>query len=336
MTAHSTATARPHLAELDGFRGLSILAVLAAHMLPLGPQDWRLNTMSAHMGMSIFFCLSGFLIAQFLWLRPDVPVFLARRFGRIVPSILLVSTLFCVVLAWRPESFVAINLYFFNYADYAMLPELTPLWSVALEMQFYVAIALSIWIFGRSGFWVVPLAALAVTGLRIMDGDVTGIRTHERVDEILAGSLLALLWLLRDTRAWARRIAGWIGKSFWPVLGLWALSCWPHTEALNYARPYLSAALVGSILFSSGTWRHGLLSTRWLAYVAAISFALYVWHSPFRFGWWDTGTLLERYGFKRPLAFLLIWAIAHVSTFYYERLFNDWVRRKTTRVAHAA
>lgn len=327
-TGAPAAPDRPHLAELDGFRALSILAVLAAHMAPLGPASWQLNSASGHMGMSVFFCLSGFLITGFLWNRQDITAFLIRRFARIVPSILLVTTVFCLILAWRPESFAAINLYYFNYADSAIFPELSPLWSVALEMQFYVAIALIVLALGRKGFWLIPVLALLVTGNRIATGTFSGIQTHVRIDEILSGCLLALIWVNRD-HPLAKRAGRVMALGLYPAIVLWALSCWPPMQALGYARPYLAAAMVGGVLFTSGSWLHWFLATGFMRYIAAVSFALYVWHSPFRVGWFDPDSTLQKYLVARPIGLAATFAIAHVSTFYYERVINDWARRWT-------
>jgi peptidoglycan/LPS O-acetylase OafA/YrhL len=330
MTEPSTQPGpRQHLPELDGFRALSILAVLAAHMLPLGPSEWQLNTTSGVMGMSIFFCLSGFLITQFLWVRPDIPAFLIRRVGRIVPLILLASAVFCLIVEYRPESFWAINLYYFNYDDTAIFEGLSPLWSVAVEMHFYFAIALAILLLGRKGFILIPIAAVLVTGMRVSEEVFVSIRTHLRVDEILSGSLLALVWLNRDAHAMANRVAIILGKSFYPALILWALSCSPFFDTLAYLRPYLAAALIGTILFSQGTIWHRFLSTRTMAYLAAISFALYVWHSPFRVGWFAGEDTFDRYVIKRPIGFAATFLLAHLSTFYFERYFNDLARKFT-------
>ncbi|MEM1361661.1 MAG: acyltransferase [Pseudomonadota bacterium] len=336
-TPPAGAQERPHLAELDGFRAFSILAVLAAHMLPLGPSGWLLNSASGHMGMSVFFCLSGFLITSFLWNRPDIPAFLIRRFARIVPSILLVSVVFCIVLSNRPDSFMAVNLYYINYADEMVIPELSPLWSVALEMQFYVTIALIVLAFGRRGFWLIPIFALLVTGNRIATDTFSGIQTHIRIDEILSGCLLALIWVNQD-QSWAKRAGRVMAMGLYPFIVLWALSCWPHMHELGFLRPYLCAAMVGGVLFSTAGWLHNLLSHRVLRYIAAISFALYVWHSPFRFGWFDPESTVQKYLIARPIGLAATFAIAHFSTFYYERVINDWARRWTSgaRARHSA
>ena len=77
---------------------------------------------------------------------------------------------------------------------------------------------------GRRGFWLMPVAALAVTLMRIQVGAEVNRSTHLRVDEILSGSLLkrpislALTLFVADlsTRtieAWAiARRKGWVRR----------------------------------------------------------------------------------------------------------------------------
>src|SRR5438105_1855671 len=74
-----------HYGVLDGWRGVSILAVLACHLLPVGPHVWRLNDVAGNLGMAVFFCLSGFLITTFLMRHSSVREFLIRRLCRILP-----------------------------------------------------------------------------------------------------------------------------------------------------------------------------------------------------------------------------------------------------------
>src|ERR1700692_4978158 len=70
---------------LDGLRAISILLVLACHLLPLGPKVLRLNETAGAMGMSLFFALSGFLITTGLIKNPDIHEFMVRRLARILP-----------------------------------------------------------------------------------------------------------------------------------------------------------------------------------------------------------------------------------------------------------
>ena len=76
---------RERFEVLDGWRGLSIIFVLACHLLPLGPKVLQLNFSAGLMGMTLFFTLSGFLITHFLLYRSSVVDFLVRRFFRILP-----------------------------------------------------------------------------------------------------------------------------------------------------------------------------------------------------------------------------------------------------------
>src|ERR1700733_15302100 len=81
MGANST----ERLSALDGLRAVSILLVLATHMLPLGPKSLRLNETAGAMGMSLFFALAGFLIASLLMHNDDIVEFLVKRLTPILP-----------------------------------------------------------------------------------------------------------------------------------------------------------------------------------------------------------------------------------------------------------
>jgi peptidoglycan/LPS O-acetylase OafA/YrhL len=245
--------------------------------------------------------------------------------------IFVFTFIYCGLLYWRWDTFLAANLYVFNYADVGF-PGTTPLWSVSLEMHFYIAIALAIGVFGRRGFWLVPVAAIIVTGIRIEAGSVSNIRTHLRVDEILSGSLLALAWLNMDRKK-IRFVLAVLPKFFWPLLVLWLLSCHRVFEELAYFRPYFSAAVVGAVLMMQSNVLTAFLSHALMRYIAATSFAVYVLHSPFRVGWFNAGSDWERYLFKRPLGIVCTFVLAHLSTFYFEKPINAWAHR-ITRVRH--
>ena len=65
-----------------------------------------------------------------------------------------------------------------------------------------------------------------------------------------------------------------------------------------------------------------LLASRFLFYIVSIFFALYVIYGGLRQTWLGEGDTLERY-VKRPLFFLTVFVLAHVSTFYYEKY---WIK----------
>jgi peptidoglycan/LPS O-acetylase OafA/YrhL len=312
-----------HLHVLDGWRGISILAVLASHLLPLGPKAWSLNDAAGLFGMALFFCLSGFLITSFLLKDPGVRSFLIRRFCRIVPLAWLAMPIGLAMahaslpFYWHNFLFVA------NYPPFYLTPVTAHFWSLCVEMQFYVGIALVYGLFGRRGlYWALPLGCLAITALRVYAGAYASIITHQRIDEILAGGVMALVYA-SDFKRWLGKLPPIL------ILLLFAISTHPASLMANYFRPYFAALLVGSTL-AGDTMLTPLLATRPLAYIAGISYALYVWHPLFTHTWLGSGSTLVKY-LKRPLLIAAVFASAHASTFWYEKHWIEAGRRWSRR-----
>lgn len=325
-TAGGKPAQQSYIPELDGVRAISILLVLAAHMLPVGPSYLQLNAASGLMGMSLFFCLSGFLITRFLHDSPRIGDFLIRRLARIVPLLVLYAVIVAILIFGRWDTFVGTMLFVLNYSDSLFVAGVGHLWSICVEMHFYFLIALAVLVFGRRGFWLVPLVALVVLALRMEAHAYASIRTHLRVDEILCGSLLALFWINRA------RLPSWIGsvlaQLFLPVLFLWVLSSHIIGGPLNYFRPYFAAGLVGSLLCMQDGVVRKLCRGRLLRYIASISYALYIWHPLTVLGWMDDGSRWTVYLFKRPLSFIVTFSLAHVSTHSIERYFMRLARSR--------
>jgi len=317
----------PHFAALDGWRGISILLVLAGHMLPLGPSRFEMNAAIAASGMAIFFTLSGFLITLTLLYDPNVPKFLIRRFCRILPLAWL-YTLIVFPLIKAPLATYCAQLFF-----YANLPPFWlghfngHLWSLCVEMQFYLAVAVNCLLLSRRGLLGLPVLCLAITGFRIFHHEPMSIVTWFRVDEILAGATLALLMHLPGSER-LRRVLLPLNPYFMMVLLV--LASHDRLPWLEYARPYIAASLVGCTLVRSHGWFSSLLSSEPLRYMANISYAIYVIHPITMTGWLGSGGTLVRY-LKRPLCFALSFLGAHLSTQYYEsfwiKLGKRWSKR---------
>lgn len=311
------------LKMLDGWRAVSILSVLAAHMLPLGPPRWNVNGAAGAIGMAIFFTLSGFLIVSILARDPDIGRFLVRRVMRIVP-LAWVALALSLPLQDADGAVWAANLLFYaNLPPFRLAPWSAHFWSLCLEMQFYAAIAIAVLIAGRRGLWLVPVAAIAVTTARIATETEVSIVTWFRMDEILAGGILALV-VHGDPAGLATRTLHRL--PFWPIAILAALSAGPHFAWLNYARPYLVATTVGITIVRPIGGLSRLLESRPASYVAQISYALYIIHHFTLFGWLGSGTGWAKYA-KRPLCFAITFALAHLSTFHFENRFIAWSHR---------
>jgi len=306
------------LAVLDGWRGISILSILACHFVPLGPKSWDLNQAAGPFGMAIFFTLSGFLITSNLLRNDDVRVFFIRRACRILP---LAFLYFAVVLTWQRKPLADYVAYYFfqiNYRTEFITPLTSPLWSLCIEVHFYLFIGLLVATCGRRGFWVLPVLALALTAIRIAGAHRYSIQTHLRVDEILAGATVALSHAA-PARASLRRVVAAPHPLVW--MFVFVFCCHQRGGDLAYFRPYVAAGMVACTLWRQGAPPRILLS-RSLKYVAEISYALYVLHPLMRVGWFGAGGKGELYLIKRPVGFLMTFALAHLSTFYYE---HRWI-----------
>lgn len=319
------------LPVLDGWRAVSLLCVLAAHLLPIGPKWLQGNATLGVAGMACFFVLSGFLITRTLLVRPSAPEFLIRRVSRIVPLAWLAITIAFPWFSATREQYVANVLFVANLWPATLPGPGGHLWSVCVEFQFYVGIAAFVAIGGRASLRLLPALCVSVTLARIVTGTTVSIATPLRVDEILAGATLALI----DAGTFGPRVrTSFASSANYAALPLLLASAHPSGEWLAYLRPYLAALLLGATLTRPVVRVDALLRHRSLAYVAEISYAVYVIHFFLTYTWLGGGDTLVRY-LKRPLLLGITFALAHLSTFYFERYWIDAGKRLANRMPNA-
>jgi peptidoglycan/LPS O-acetylase OafA/YrhL len=324
---------RDRISELDGLRAISILLVLAAHLLPLGPKFLKLNDAAGAMGMSLFFSLSGFLIASRLLNSPKILDFLVRRGTRILPLFYIYILLVFVFVNHDTWQLFWSAAFVVNYNTQYLTVFNAHLWSLCVEMQFYAAMAIAVAILGSRGVWLVWPACLLVTVFRIEAGAYINIATHLRVDEILAGACVACV-----VHKFGDRIQSTSNRAMPLALLVWFLCSLPQTCAIQYFRPYSSAMVLAVAIYSRPSWIKALLQSRPARYVAEISYALYIIHPATALGGMNEGSVVERYLLKRPISFLATFFLAHVSTFYWEKFWTTraktWLeRRKSAPIA---
>ena len=319
--------AAKRLDVLDGWRAASILLVLLGHLFPVGPKAWLLNGAVAGAGMAIFFTLSGFLITSVLLSDDDVRRFLIHRFMRIVPLAWLAMLLTLTFVGADPASFRPHLLFYANLLPHALRGGTGHFWSLCVEVQFYLGVALLVAAFGRRALFALPGLAIAVTLYRAGLHYELDIRTDRRIDEILAGCTLALAWNYRPR---------WFTVDGLPSLPvvlapLLVASAHPAFPTLNYLRPWIASGMVASTLGATASHpMRRLLSRRPLRYIAEISFALYVIHGCLTVTWLDSGDKVAKYA-KRPLYLAVTWALAHMSTRHFEAFFIRLGRRWSGR-----
>lgn len=268
--------ASPHVAALDGLRGIAIAAVVAYHagVLPGG-----------FLGVDLFFVLSGFLITDLLLRECEstgtiaLRQFWTRRARRLVPATLVLvafAQLWARTLA-TPAELPVINgqssaamVYASNWFNilfdvgyWSVGPRDSPLnhlWSVAIEGQFYIVfpvlmlllvrwrasqpmIVLLLALLASASFALTPILFHSFGANRAYFG------TDSRLGAILLGCVLAAILRYRQ-------------GSHTPRLS--AVSTQVPSAALHPMVPLTAAALVGSLWWFATTtsgwlYRGGLL-----------------------------------------------------------------------------
>jgi peptidoglycan/LPS O-acetylase OafA/YrhL len=323
-----------HLSVLDGWRGLCLLLVMFGHWFPVGPAHWGLNQAVATTGMVMFFALSGFLITRFLTTRPSPAEFLLRRLFRVVPLAWVYIAVVLVLTGADAQQWAAHLLFYVNEPPQPFTEATAHLWSLCVELHFYIGVALVVGLFGRRALWCLPPLCVAVTAHRVANGQVDAIQTQFRLDEILSGATVALIYQRRPPAIRPARHA----TAATVLLAVLLLVCGHRfSDTLQYARPYVAALLLMVVLSSDQATAVGrVLKSRFLGYIASISYALYVLHVGLQNTWLGSGDGWTEY-LKRPLLIAATWALAHLSTVTFEAraiaLGRSLARRHAQRAA---
>jgi peptidoglycan/LPS O-acetylase OafA/YrhL len=290
--------------ELDGIRALAIWLVLVFHAIatPAAMRvgatltGWHAALWQAinhgWLGVDLFFVLSGFLITGILLdAKPRSDYyqgFYARRARRILPVLLVVLGVFALIYR-GPAAYFGLALIFCANLT-ALLGVATPLglgplWSLAVEEQFYL-------------FWPWLARALPVRGLAILAGLIVLCEplvrfafgapeqiyyTWFRCDGLALGALLAIWVRSRGCNPQrSLRLALYAGVAA-ALLGCVELIV--RSAAFSAAvRTSEAGLLFASLLLAAYTLR----GSRWTAilrspaagYFAATSYCVYVIHAP--------------------------------------------------------
>ena len=326
MSSGTDAVSSGRQPVLDGVRAMSIVFVLCTHLLPLKLLWSGANDSAGMLGMALFFVLSGYLIGGQLVRRIDPATFVVHRLARVLPLAWLCGLIVGVMLSFEPSRLLAHLLFYANLPPKQLTFPLDHYWSLCVELQFYALAALLLCLRPAMTMIVVPALLLGVTCFRIFTGMSAGSLSWVRGDDILAGAVLALV--LGSTAR--HRVTDFLAQSWvlWLSGVLMLASClmFQQGNPFNYVRSFAAATFVGALMSQPRAWLSRWLAHRRWAYLAAVSYAVYVLHLPLSVTWLGTGDAFEKY-MKRPLLLIVVFGLAHLSTFYFERRFTQWARR---------
>jgi peptidoglycan/LPS O-acetylase OafA/YrhL len=140
-----------------------------------------MNGAVAGAGMAIFFILSGFLITSVLLNDPDIRRFLIHRLMRIVPLAWLAMGLTLALTHSEARVYAPHLLFYANLFPDDLTTGTSHFWSLCVEMQFYLLVALLVATLGRRALYVLPVVAIGVTLYRATMHYPLDIRTDKRI-----------------------------------------------------------------------------------------------------------------------------------------------------------
>ncbi|GAB2545631.1 acyltransferase family protein [Rhodanobacter koreensis] len=347
----SNSTGR-RIPSLDGFRAISILMVIYGHLcgtrhFPVSIQEYgRWCGDVAHLGVLVFFVISGFLITSLLMSEREMTGaislkrFYLRRIVRIFPAfyafilVMAIATLLGAVQLTGRDFAYALT-YTVNFEPNRSLP-IGHLWSLSVEEQFYLLWPLTLLVLHerRALFAAVvaiftgPLVRVAILEwmFHVDSHSLNGMLTSfpAMFDYLAAGCALALLrpWLL--TRTWYLRLTAspWLALAVPLVLLINRMGSDPVAVLLG--SPVMNVCI--ALLIESGTRHAGSLAGRFLnwkpvVFLGVLSYSLYLWQSPF----FDHRSDAWMNAFPQNLMFVFLAALA--SYFLIEHPFVRLRRR---------
>lgn len=287
--------------QLDGLRAIAVSTVLYAHLYAAEGSHW-----AGHMGVRLFFVLSGFLITRLLLEARDDPrfepatalkSFYSRRALRLFPPYFAVLAVVWSMGLESSEKVLAWHALYLANFWYALQGAWTPwvlchTWSLSIEEQFYVVWPLIVLLAPRRSIASICVGVIVCSLAFRFYWPVTGKPTLARdllppasMDALAAGALLAVHRSNGDT------LPRWAERCWKPLLGIsLVLICMrtvPTTPVLEWLAwiglevfPLLPLTLlIGACSRGVGGYLGRLVQSPPFTALGRISYGVYLYHA---------------------------------------------------------
>ncbi len=309
--------------QLDGLRALAIAVVLFAHF---GPTKWAVNHYVAvgHLGVELFFILSGFLITRILLHDRDaiessiistsqaIALFYKRRTIRIFPTYYLALCYALIAgLGVMKSSIPWFAAYLTNFyiVKHGTPGSSTHLWSLAVEEQFYFIWPFAILILRRPAFVISAAFFIGITFRFAAAFPYGDLLLPSCLDYLAAGAALAFVF--RHHPEAVPRLLRWSVAISIPAVIAGAIAAGADRQNFyRTAAAAISVWLIGhAALGISGPFGN-ILGNRGVRYCGRISYGLYLYHN-----FLPEGLLRASHFYHVPVTPAAVSLIALVLTF---------------------
>jgi peptidoglycan/LPS O-acetylase OafA/YrhL len=278
---------------LDGWRGVAIALVLVDHVQHafLGGNYWAPWTQTGLHGVTIFFVLSGFLITtKLLQESGNLKKFYLRRIFRLSPAVLAYLGALALLSIWLGRPFVrgpevvACLAFYRNFVSNTNWGLTGHFWSLSIEEQFYLVWPCALLFIGRKlSFWVVAIATALLAAYRLgvwqqYAQTPFALQTEFRADALMVGCLLALA--LADQRIQSRAIR-YARVLQMPAFLTLTFAVYRFHFFVPLFESIAIACLIAFTVLNPATSVAKMLSSRWPAWLGAVSYSVYIWHPLF-------------------------------------------------------
>ncbi|AFL49650.1 peptidoglycan/LPS O-acetylase OafA/YrhL [Sinorhizobium fredii] len=287
--------------QLDGLRAVAVSLVLYAHFFAADGTHW------GHIGVRLFFVLSGFLITRLLLeARADarfetataLKSFYARRALRIFPPYFAVLGFVWLIGLESSKEVLAWHALYLSNFWYALQNEWSPwvlchTWSLSIEEQFYIVWPLVVLVAPRRSIGGICVGVIAFSLVYRFYWPLTGTPSLVRdllppasMDALAAGGLLAVHRSQRGG-VWPQ----WAQKSWMPLLAASLILLWlrpvPKAPMLEWLAwiglevfPLLPLTmLVGSCTRGIGGYLGRFIESPPMTALGRVSYGVYLFHA---------------------------------------------------------
>jgi peptidoglycan/LPS O-acetylase OafA/YrhL len=281
---------------LDVLRATAIAMVLAYHTLQMAPTPipalWAVAR-HGHLGVDLFFVLSGWLIGRLYWAehrrtgRVALWHFWQRRWLRTIPAYAVALLLsWASVAVTRGEPFSWTYLVFLqNYLE--KVPFFLVSWSLCVEEHCYLLLPLLLVAAARSSRRVhVVMGALALVPVGALliqqrPADLADFGFYDTATHFRMGGIVLGFWVSRARVVAPETWPRWQALSTWSLLPLGLLAAWlPQDTHIHRALAVLACTLFFLAALISGTERVTWVPSRAaISWLATTSYSLYLTHA---------------------------------------------------------